>query len=243
MNYIVFELVLIDVDKYKSDENGYRAEQSDTIYLAVIPEQFNFSLVARDAIVKTDNRVFLQKFSFMPERVRISGTFGDKPRLVAGTYMDGWTRLRQFRETIVEKSKTVEQSGKYIYALNYYDFIWQKFGSIDIRDFQITGNARANTNLPNYSCDFIMIGDLIKVNGTDAVLIMLNKLIGENGFIQAGVDFINAGFDFIQPAVEGIGGATELLATTNDLVQSAFGFIQSSGGLGETIWQDAGNLF
>src|SRR4030042_222834 len=103
LNYIVFELVQINVDWLENEDN-YRAKQVETIYLATHPEQFRFQKIARDAIVQTDKTVFLQKFNYQPEKVRISGTFGDKPRLIAGTYMNGWSRLKQFEEIIIDKS-------------------------------------------------------------------------------------------------------------------------------------------
>lgn len=230
INYVVFELIMIDVDKYKNNTESYRAQQVETVYLATIPEQFRYAKVARDTIVKTSDKVFVNKASYQPEKVRISGTFGEKPRLIAGTYMDGWARLRQFEESIVEKSKENFQVlyGQFIYALNYYDFIWQKFGSIDIRSFEMSGNARQHATLPQYSCDFELIGDLIKATEFDLMLNWFNNVFGKNGIVGDATDIVNKGLSAAQPILTQVGTGVEIIKTTLDLVGSAQSFIQGN---------------
>lgn len=242
INYLVFELVRIDVDLYKSETASYRAEQVETIYLATLPTQFDYDKTGRDSITKTGDKTFVQKFSYMPIRGRISGTFGERPRIIAGTYLDGWARLRQFDETIIDKSKDVS-SGKYIYTLNYYDFIWQKFGEINIRGFKINGNAQQNAKLPNYSCDFEIVGDLVKVNSKDPILGWLNTTFGESSLASSITGVINTGLEAIQPALTLVGVGVEMINTTVSLVSNASSYIQNTGGFGQALHTDVGSLF
>jgi hypothetical protein len=161
---IVFELVKIDAKKI-AEENpeNYRAKQENYISLQVLPESFNSGLRSRDNITQT-NKVFVQKFTPQPEMIRLSGTFGDQESAlsVAGINitLDGWGRLIQFEE-MVKKSMKIDSNS--IYAINYYDFLFQRFGAININSFNISANASENTNLVRYNLEFPIIGKLIDV--------------------------------------------------------------------------------
>jgi hypothetical protein len=74
--------------------------------------------------------------------------------------------------------------------LNYYDFSFQKFGSIDIRNWRLNANARVNTSLILYNLDFIITGDLIKSSTKDPLLKYLTSIYGEEGIISSITDVI-----------------------------------------------------
>lgn len=235
--YIVFELISINIEDY-AKSSGYVAEQIETVYLAVLPEQINYRLQSRDAISQTYEDVFQTKFAFAPERCRLSGTFGDKHRYIAGTLMDGWDRLKQFQEDIVKASKKAgmidndaglntepNKGGLYIHAVNYYDFIFQKFGTIDINTWQVSGNALVNTNLIRYDCEFSIIGDLILSDSKDPLLASLNALFGEEGSLLSEItDGINdiLGSDTIYEITSTIGAVTGTMDAVFPLLQSVF---------------------
>ncbi|MGE5683442.1 MAG: hypothetical protein ACM34K_21490 [Bacillota bacterium] len=191
--YVVFELVKIDLKEQKALGASYEAGQIDTVYLAVMPESYSFKTRGRNSIQQTGEDVFIDKYPNAPERIGISGTFGDMPRLIGGTFLDGYTRLKQFEERIIKMklesyvlkeemiSKDIDES-KAILAVNYYDFLWQKFGSISLNDFDVRCNARENTQLIRYSFDFILVGELINVKAdileNDPLLIGLETVLG-----------------------------------------------------------------
>ncbi len=214
INYVAFELIKIDI---KSQET----EQEDVIYLAVKPSQFEYRLQGRDAIAQTNTTVFITKFSLAPEHCRISGTFGNESQYIAGTYMDGWSRLKQFQEDVVKKSKDVSigvsKKGDYIYAINYYDFIFQKFGAINISNWQISGDAQSNTILPKYSCDFAIVGELIKTASKDYLLDMLQRVFGQDGMLKSTLDNVNNYLSVIEPYLSAISLPLEGLGIAKDL--------------------------
>ncbi len=236
--YIVFELVKIDLEDYL--RGSYKAIPVHTIYLAVTPSQFSYRLASRDAIMQTEGDVYVNKLDFQPEQCTISGNFGYEPRTIGGTYMTGWDRLRQFQDDIVKLSKKTNLPGierdKYIFALNYYDFINQKFGSINIQTFVVRGNARENTMLPYYICDFIIIGDLEHTESQDLLLAQLQDLYGEEGLFASAGEVLGEVFSStLSPVIlegELLSGAYKsvmnLLGGAEDYLNSAFMDLDSS---------------
>jgi len=208
--YVVFELVKIDVQEFrdqtaKSEE--YKATQIDTVYLAVMPESYDFEVRGRNAITQTTDKVYMDTHAKKYETVSISGTFGDTPRLIGGTFMDGWNRLKQFEdriiaaklETYMEGEKGIQDEvnkNKVILAINYYDFLWQKFGSIDVSSWRVNSNAKQNTNYIHYTFAFSVIGDLIGVkegfSDGDPLLYSLNTVLGKDAqkFIDNSVNYV-----------------------------------------------------
>lgn len=221
INYVVFELVKISIDEYLTKE--YKAVQEETIYLAKLPAVFNYKLKSRDSIVQTDNKVTVNKFSFQPEHCMISGDFGYQNRLMAGTFLDGWTRLQQFHEYVVLKSKDTSDED-YIYGLNYYDFIWRKFGSININNFDLRGNARENAVLPKYSCEFDIVGNLIDVADSDLILAELKALFGNGGVVDSALSTVNDILGEINPILNVIGSAQLNMQTAYDLTKASQSF-------------------
>lgn len=246
LNYLVFQLVKIKTDDYL--KGSYRAEEDEVVYFATMPTTFDYRLAARDAIAQTDSNVFLTRFDYSPERCTITGTFGDAPRLIAGSYMTGWARLKQFEESIIRKSKTVVtppdgDTDRYFYALNYFDFAWQRFGHINIQSFGVRGNAQENTQLVRYTCDFILIGDLIDVQSYDPLLIGLKGLFGQNGIADEAIGYIN---DILGSAEPYLNIATLPFDTMNvaqELIAEATGFLTGYDNSNRQIYSRVESLF
>jgi hypothetical protein len=227
MNYLVFELVKINTEDYLS--GAYRAIQDEVVFFATMPTTFDYRLAARDAIAQTDSNVFLTRFDYSPERCSITGTFGVAPRAVPGALlasgMTGWERLKEFEDSIIKKSKKVVippdgDDERYFYALNYYDFYTQKFGHINIQSFGIRSNAQENTQLHRYSCDFVIIGDLIDVQSFDPLLSILEvTLLADNV-----LDNIDTKIqDYFSEAKEFLTGYNSINSKIYQKVDSLFG--------------------
>lgn len=244
LNYIVFELVKVDVEDYLNED--YRAITEETIYLAVMPNDFSYRLAARDAITQTQKRVFINKYNYQPEKCSISGHFGYRPRLIAGTAMDGYSRLAQFENEIVRRSKENDfpsEPSKYVYALNYYDFWNHRFGNINIDSWRLNGNARRNTHLPFYNIEFIIMGDIIASETRDVILIGLKALFANGGLVDQGLDFVNDLLGQIEPITSIAGAGLESLRTANQLVGGAQSFLSGYSGLTNQSYSNVFGLF
>jgi hypothetical protein len=242
--YIVFQLARVDVNKYLNDES-YRAEEVETIYLAIKPEQIEYTKSSRDAITQTTDKVFVHKFPLAPERCRISGTFGYRPALIAGTYMDGYTRLKQFEEDLFEQSKALEfpnDTDRYFYVVNYYDFLYQKFGAINFDSYKVRVNARDNSQLQLYSCEYILTGELINVLSRDPLLELLTKIFGEDGVLSGITEIVNGVFELAEPYLSLAGTAQEAMKTSLTLSRSADSYI-SGYSAGSKIYSSVAKLF
>ncbi len=222
-DYVVFQLVSMTA-------NSTQIEVIDTIYLALLPENFSYGLQSRDSITKTHSTTFINQVDLAPERVRISGIFGQERRLMAGTYMDGWSRLKQFEETIVRQSKQ-NDNGTY-YSINYYDYLFQRFGTINISDWSIDGNAASNTRMIKYSLNFVITGDLVLVKEQDNMLTALQyvyspvdgiykKLIDEAESLIADSPMISEGLEILQITME----AASALVDVACVISSAYSAI------------------
>lgn len=228
LKYIVFELVKIGLEDYMND--NFLATVEETIYLAVMPQQFQYRLMSRDAIAQTDSRVFLNRYEYQPERCNISGHFGIEPRSVAGTIMDGWTRLDQFEKEIIRRSKkseiTSEGKPPYIYALNYYDFWFHRFGNINIETWNLRADSRENTQLPRYNLDFIIVGDLIKAAGMDPMLWGLKNLAGSDGVLGDGLASVNSVLADAEEYTSLIGAGVAGIQSVASIINGGIEFIQ-----------------
>lgn len=226
LKYIVFELVKIGLNDYMN--NNYRATVEETIYLAVMPQQFQYRLMSRDAITQTDSRVFLNRYDYQPERCSISGYFGIEPRFVAGTIMDGFTRLSQFEKEIIRRSKKSEfpdTGAPYMYALNYYDFWFHRFGNINIETWNLHANAKENTQLPRYSLDFLIIGGLIKAEGTDPMLFALKNIASPGGLFDDGLASVNSVLANAEIGTKWLGAGIAGLQVVASAIGSASSFV------------------
>ncbi len=244
LNYIVFELVKIDLNAYL--QQNYRAAQVDVEFLAVMPSSFDYRLVSRDAITQSDSSVFVNKLKFSPERCSIRGTFGYQTRLIDGSFMTGWQRLKAFQDNIVKLSKessAPNDAQRFIYAVNYYDFWWQKFGSINISTWNIRGDANQNSVLPNYSLDFIIIGDLIKAQSKDLMLAGLTSLFAPGGIVDAAISDVNGILAQADPFLSIATLPYDGLQTATNLVSDAQGFLGALSNGGQQVYQNVASVF
>lgn len=196
---IVFELVEIDTQQAMSNSN-YKPSVVKAVELAVLPEALNYRLRSRDALAQTEKNIYVQRFGLAPEHVTFTGSFGDDKRLVGTEWLDGWERLKQFEDEIFKKSKDINANK--IYAVNYYDFLFQRFGVVNLESWSLSGNARNNANLINYTLEFTIVDKLYVVapdlqlkNLTQALLnrtinLELSKNLSAKGLLIAGIDTI-----------------------------------------------------
>lgn len=248
LKYIVFELVKIGLNDYMN--NNYRSTVEETIYLAVMPQQFQYRLMSRDAITQTDSKVFLNRYDYQPERCSINGYFGIEPRFVAGTVMDGWTRLDQFEKEIIRRSKKSEfpkegEGAPYMYALNYYDFWFHRFGNVNIETWNLHANAKENTQLPRYSLDFIIIGGLIKAEGTDPMLIALKNIASPSGSFDGALSSVNSVLAKAEIGTKWIGAGVAGLQIVSSAIGGGINFVKGiqNSGLERTYENVTAKLF
>ncbi|MCA0388466.1 MAG: hypothetical protein LCH52_08225 [Bacteroidetes bacterium] len=170
-NYIVFEMIRINTKLYIKNPDAPDAfSQEDVVYLGVMPEGISYQLMSRNYRIQTTDLISITKYSLQPEKCNLNGYFGEDRRLIAGTYMSGFERLKYFRDNVVTLSKLINPDDS-MYFLNYYDFNFQKYGSIDIDSFSLTGNARSHSIMPRYSLDFTIVGELLTpVTSSDKLL-------------------------------------------------------------------------
>jgi hypothetical protein len=165
------------------------------VTLALQPSFIDYNYRGRSQINQTQERSgFVDKYGMLFTQVNMGGSFGSKPRRVGLSLKDGYTRLIEFRDEIVKKSNRVNDeldqkelntlaptniygqklqadvNAKYVYAINFYDFINDEMFAIDISTFNIRLDASYNTVLPTYKLGFQEIGDIIKVDTKDGVL-------------------------------------------------------------------------
>jgi|GEM_PF-4418606 len=241
IQYIAFEVLKVDITKYLSD-TAYRAEQVDVIYLAVFPTQAFYRLASRNSKRQTLNKVFVQKFGWQPEQVRLAGTFGQEPRLIAGSFMDGWSRLKQFEEDIVKKSNNLDDTN-IIYVLNYYDFYHQKYGSINIEDFSISANADEHSTLIRYNCNFTIIGELVETNNKDFLLEGLKNIFGEDGIIGDLTDTLNSASDIISPVTQALGGLEVLSSSFSTLLSASMSSLSNYTAASKKVYSNITTIF
>jgi hypothetical protein len=243
LDYVVFELVKIDAGDYLS--KTFRAEAVDTVFLTVLPESFRYSLQGRDAITQTDSEVFKNKFDFAPERCVISGSFLKLPRMISGTFMDGWSRLRQFEQLLKDSKKvTLPKDGtKYLYELNYYDFMWQRFGNINVNSYSVNGDSRINTSLERYSAEFIIAGPLIDVLSTDYLLEGLKLTFATGGMIDFALQSVNGLLASIAPDLQIATLGIDALTAASGLAQGAESFLSGYSTGGKQVYQQVASLF
>ncbi len=231
ISYIAFELVEVDMDALLKDKR-YKANQVKAIDLAVLPEQLTYRLQSRDAITQTYSDVFVQRYEMQPERVRFSGTFGDDYRLVNNQYLDGWQRLKQFEEDIVRRKG--HKNPNKIYCINYYDFVFQRFGSINIDSWSLNADGRTNSNLINYTLEFTIVGEIIDVNTLDAFIknlvsgVFFNVSISRfnilDTFVLSGLNYADYGVEILKELDAKLEDA--LSKFSNSISQPALKFVE-----------------
>ena len=108
-----------------------------------------------------------------------------------------------------------------MYGLNYYDFWFQRFGNVNIDTWDLNGNSKENTQMPRYSLDFIIIGDLIKAAGTDPMLVGLKNLAMPGGIFDAGLSSVNSVLASIEPVTQWVGAGVASMQAVGQTINSA----------------------
>jgi hypothetical protein len=205
-NAIIFQLLRKNLAG--QDDVARSWKEIKVVTLAVQPSYIDYNYRGRSQINQTQERKgFIDKYGMLFTQVNMGGSFGSKPRLIGLSLKDGYTRLIEFRDEIVRKSNrvddeldqqegqssifanTVNINAKYVYAINFYDFINDEMFAIDISSFNIRLDAGFNTVLPTYKLGFQEIGDTIKVETKDGVLRALLLISQTINRIQNELDF------------------------------------------------------
>ena len=183
------------------------------VTLAVKPSFIDYNYRGRSQINQTQERSgFVDKYGMLFTQVNMGGSFGVMPRRVGLSLKDGYTRLIEFRDEIVKKSNRVndaldqkelnavaptnaygqtlqaDTNARYVYAINFYDFINDEMFAIDISNFNIRLDAAFNTVMPTYKLGFQEIGDIIQVATKDGVLKMQLAIASVIDSIQNDLD-------------------------------------------------------
>ncbi len=183
------------------------------VTLAVKPSFIDYNYRGRSQINQTQERSgFVDKYGMLFTQVNMGGSFGVLPRRVGLSLKDGYTRLIEFRDEIVKKSNRVndaldqkelnavaptnaygqtlqaDTNARYVYAINFYDFINDEMFAIDISNFNIRLDAAFNTVMPTYKLGFQEIGDIIQVATKDGVLKMQLAIASVIDSIQNDLD-------------------------------------------------------
>jgi hypothetical protein len=188
-NAIIFELLRRDL----AEENSV-FEEVKVVSLAVKPSSLRYEYGSRVAITQTvPDRGFVDRFGMRLTKVTMSGTFGLKPRREGIAIKDGVTRLLEFRDEIFKLSQQARQKEadtghEYIYALNYYDFIWDERFAVNLDTFIPEVSARRNPFEPVYQLSFTSIGPVFVVIPKDPILAVLLAI---DELLTSGTDALN----------------------------------------------------
>lgn len=220
-------------------------EEVKVVALAVKPTYIEYRYPNRAQVNQTSERgIFVDKFGMGMVHVEMAGTFGSKPRRTGLQMKDGYTRLIEFRDEIVRKSNrvndeldqkegkrligknTVDANAKYVYAVNYYDFIYDEMFAINIEHFSIRPDATVNTMLPHYRLSFQEIGDTFKVESKDG---LLRTLLKTNEILDMTEQLASDAMSIItdNPVYEGIDLGIGVIETMNFQIEN----LQALGGM------------
>ena len=151
-------------------------EEVKVFPMAVKPADLRYDYGSRAAVTQTiPDHGFVDRFGSRLTRVVMSGTFGLQPRRQGISVKDGVTRFLEFRDEIFkvsQQARAVSEDGKegFVYALNYYDFIWDERFAVNLETFRANINARRNPFEPIYELTFTSIGPTISAVPGDTIL-------------------------------------------------------------------------
>ena len=212
LDYIVFQLVLFDKDTGQATEVEVQP-------LVVLPSDVQYVYPSRVGIAQTGMSGFKDEGGLGLIKIILRGSFGHEVRRVGLSLMDGWTRLRNFRERIFKMSHTLNATGKRneILCLNFYDFVHDEQFAISLDNFTIVASTRHN-RLPKYTLPMTAIGkpiDTISYDPTltallaatevlntimDTANLLMNSLL-ETAFMKAlatGIAYLSVGWGITQ---------------------------------------------
>lgn len=231
LNYIVFELLRFPIQDGIGSVpiDNKKVEEVGIVVMDVLPEEISYSMTSRKAknMDFGDFGLLIDRGGLGAEKISFSGTFGNRFINRGLKLQNGFGRFKEFRE-LFRKSQSVEDakekavpgSSKYVYGLNFYDFTFHWWGSVDLENFQIKGNARNHAQLPYYSVQMEGVRKLINVKTKDPILRNLNmaielqnkldefntdieNFIDENG-IASGINEVLVDFEMFKSLLDGI---------------------------------------
>lgn len=141
---IVFQLIRRDL-KANTDW-----QEASVFAMAVKPTTLRYEYGSRAAIAQTTpDEGFVDKFGSRLTRVSMTGTFGLQFRRQGIEIQDGYTRLLNFRDDVfkrLQQARPTKQDGesRFVYSLNYYDFIYDERFAVNLETFTPEVNARRN---------------------------------------------------------------------------------------------------
>ncbi len=170
---IVFQLIR------KDQKAGTDWQEVAVFAMAVKPTTLRYEYGSRSVIAQTvPDQGFVDRFGSKLTRVSMTGTFGLQPRRQGIEIQDGYTRLLNFRDDVfkrLQQARPEKQDGesKYVYSLNYYDFIYDERFAVNLETFIPEVSARRNPYEPTYTLTFTSIGPVQTVDTKDGMLSML----------------------------------------------------------------------
>ena len=250
---IIFQLVRLDLAKNVSSTDAQKQglwEEVQVFPMATKPESIDYNYSSRSAITQTEpENGIVDRFGQKLPVVTISGTFGLKQRRVGAVVKDGYTRLIEFRDELFKRSQQArpvtsdsmfgkkygsDDSGtQYVYAVNYYDYIYDEQWSTNLDNLKIRVDAKRNPFEPTYSMTFTALGDPIKAKTNDGQLLVLqatSDLIdsGELAINNVYTKLLNSGPGMAIGAV--IGGLTELQYLSGAIAALGISYAQAVAG-------------
>lgn len=205
---MVFELIRYPILLTASQEDAESGsgdivgapEEVDVVVLDVLPSEIVYKRgnKATYHVGAGDGNTTVDKGGNAPIKVMLTGTFGNRFINRGIKVQDGFGRLKEFRK-FFEKSNTLDDmqnhslvdNKRYIYGLNYYDFTFHEWFSINLDTFDVSGNAERNSKLPFYQISFTSLGKFIRVDSQDPILRNLKVAIA----VQEQFDEWNAEID------------------------------------------------
>lgn len=218
---IVFQLIRRDL-KANTDW-----QEASVFAMAVKPTTLRYEYGSRAAIAQTTpDEGFVDKFGSRLTRVSMMGTFGLQPRRQGIEIKDGYTRLLEFRDDVfkrLQQARPTKQDGesRFVYSLNYYDFIYDERFAVNLETFTPEVNARRNPFEPTYHLSFTSIGPIQQVQTKDGLLAAL----------LAFSDMLTMAEDGLTGAVD----ALRALPAVSEIMFGASALLTGIETLGETI--------
>ena len=204
---IIFQL--LQKNLAAQDEAGRQWKEIKVFPMTTLPANLTYSEASRVQITQTTpEEGFIDKYGSQLMQVRLSGTFGLQVRRQGVSLKDGYTRLLEFRDEVFRASNRVRQfagekniaflkeqtNGNYVYAINFYDFIYDEQHCINFNSFVRTLSAQKNGFVPDYDLSFTTLGRPIQVTSKDPLLILL---LGASDLI----DKVTSGLDSVATAI------------------------------------------
>jgi len=200
LNHLIFQLVLVQLGA-KEDQTQAISKfiELEVQELVVLPKEIHYEYPSRVAIEQTLGGGFRDEGGLGLKKVTLRGSFGHLPRWMGLRMIDGWTRLKNFREKIFKLSHQIDlKEAKKLYGLkapwtmlkdhksvicvNFYDFLNGEKFSVNLDSLVIDETTDSN-RLPLYTITLTAIGEpavpekILSFDPTLSVLLKAEKLM------------------------------------------------------------------